>query len=526
MNSLPSLPNLTPDDGVWRLDWFGECAYPGSVRRYAQPSIKVVLSALRGDPADHSALLSPDRTDHQHPHEAWAPIAALPMLAIGDLWQHGRQIASPDYLVESFKGLAINPDTASFVKAGLAIEEHFLLPLSSHPWHRLHTQSYCVAVDLDARRRLLVPCVELIRFYFGSSSNFLQRLFTVPLAQENLWSSKRFNPANRHLHLVLANRLSGLSASDIGRIAENKFAWRAAAGIYASCQKASTLGHPAYPYTGFPFEGATDLVASGVWLPFGEQDHATFLVYRLRSCSYPFPFQSLSYEAGDRKVLHNSSDDASASARKFQRSRDPFQKSESAATDADAGRTQRRAIFVSQRRFPDLARKQVWREKIEAMPNADVFLRHADGRLEQVAFGESTRSSTTPGIDVSQMDAASLERKEVPLPWFVQMGLKAIDTAPGMQVKVVCPVGKLVQVFSLPVVISEDGEIASKLLFIGLDGGTRQRRACFVEVTDRNAFRQCMLILEGSATSVRPEVVVADRADLKLAILLAMPALP
>lgn len=523
MDALPSLPNLTPDDRVWRLDWFGECAYPGSVRRYAQPSIKVVLSAQRGDPADHSALLSPDSTDHQHPHEAWAPIAALPMLAIGDLWQHGRQIASPDYLVESFKGLAINPDTVSFVKAGLAIDGHFLIPLSCHPWHRLHTQSYCVAVELDARRRLLVPCVELIRFYFGSSSNFLQRLFTVPLAQESLWSSKRFNPTTRHLHLVLANRLSGLSASDIGRIAESKFAWRAAAGIHASCQKASALSHPAYPYTGFPFEGATDLVTSGVWLPFGEQERATFLAYRLRSCSYPFPFQSLSYEAGDRKALHSSSGDASPGARKFLHSRAPSQKPESATTDADAGRTQRRIVFASLRRFPDLTRKQVWREKIEAMPNADVFLRHADGSLEQVAFGESQCSSATPGMDVSPADAETSTQKDMPLPWFVQMGLKAIDTAPGMQVKVVCPVGMLVPVFSLPLVISEDGVIASELLFTGLDGGTRQRRGCFVEVGGGDSCRKHMLILEGSTKSERTEIVAVDSADLKHAIRVVAP---
>jgi len=47
MDALPGFPSLTPDDRVWRLDWFGECAYPGSVRHYAQPSIKVVPSPLR-----------------------------------------------------------------------------------------------------------------------------------------------------------------------------------------------------------------------------------------------------------------------------------------------------------------------------------------------------------------------------------------------------------------------------------------------------------------------------------------------
>ncbi|HXA46141.1 MAG TPA: hypothetical protein VNW52_00820, partial [Burkholderiaceae bacterium] len=279
MDAPPKLSNLTPDERVWRLDWFGECGYPGSIRRYAQPSIKVVLSPLRCDSTDLAALLLPDCTDHQHPHETWAPISALPLLAIGDLWQDGRQIASPDYQVEAFKGLTINADSACFVKTGLAIDELFLLPLSRHPWHRLQTQSYCVAINLEVGKRLLVPCTEIIRFYFGSSGNLLQRLFTAPLTANTLWAKKHFNPANRHLHLTLADRLSGVSAADIGRIAESKLAWRAAAGIFTSCQKATAQRLPAHPYSGFPFEGATDLAVSGIWLPFGESENETFVAY-------------------------------------------------------------------------------------------------------------------------------------------------------------------------------------------------------------------------------------------------------
>lgn len=165
MDSLPSLPSLTPDDRYWRVDWFGECAYPGGVRRYVQPSIRVALSPLRSDPNDHTALLSPDCTDHQHQHEVWPPVATPPLLAIGDIWHEGRHVASPDYQVERFRGLRITPDTSAFVKAGLVLDEHFLLPLGSHPWHRNHTQSHCVAVTLNDGRRLLVPCVELIRLF-------------------------------------------------------------------------------------------------------------------------------------------------------------------------------------------------------------------------------------------------------------------------------------------------------------------------------------------------------------------------
>ena len=317
MNAVPNLPNLTPDDRIWRVDWFGDCGYPGSVRRYAQPSVKVVLSALRCDPSDQLALLTPEATDHQHSHETWVPVSALPIVAIGDLWQSGQRIASPEYQKESFNKLRITPETASFVKAGLALDDRFLVPLNRHPWHRLHTQSYCVSISLPGQRRLLVPCMEIIRFYFGSSSNLLQRLFTNPLTQSTLWASKRFDPVSQHLHLVLANRLSGVSASDIGRIAERSLAWRSAAGIHASCQRASVQRHPVYPYTGFPFEGQTDLMVSGILLPFGDIENSTFLVYKLISCSHPFPFKSLSYEASDRKAMYDRKRDQGDKASRF-----------------------------------------------------------------------------------------------------------------------------------------------------------------------------------------------------------------
>lgn len=515
MDALPSLPSLTPDDRYWRVDWFGECAYPGGVRRYAQPSIRVALSPLRCDPNDHAALLSPDCTDHQHQHEVWPPVAALPLLAIGDIWHEGRHVASPDYQVERFKGLRITPDTLAFVKAGLTLDEHFLLPLGRHPWHRNHTHSYCVAVTLNDGRRLLMPCVELIRFYFGSSSNLLQRLFTAPLRSEKLWTSKRFNPENRHLHIVLANGLSGASAADIGRVAESGLAWRAAAGVYASCQKATAQRHPAYPYTGFPFEGTTDLEASGAWLPFGDQADATFLVYRLRSCTFPFPFHSLSYEASDRKAWRNRNGGENAAA-----SHGAPKKSEVAgsAADSDPGtkKAQRRSSFRDRRQFPDLARKQVWREKIEAMPKADVFLRHADGSLEQVAFGEGDGCADAAGLDAYEAPIDSFESgKETLLPKFVSVALEAIaaasDFPPDAQLVLTRASGNYRVLFGLPMVVDEEGEIANTLLHFEPCGRVRQRRACFAEVKTGSAVHRHLLIVEGQ-TRAAPAVVLAAAA--------------
>lgn len=132
------------------------------------------------------------------------------------------------------------------------------------------------------------------------------------------------------------------------------------------------------------------------------------------------------------------------------------------------------------------------------------------------------------GIDVSRTDAGEQAQKEVPLPWFVQAGLRTItaDQAyepSGMQIKIVCLVGKLEPVFSLPVVISEDGEIASELLFTGLDGSTRQRRGCFVEVAGKDLYRQWVLILEGRTKSACPEIALVNNAELKCAIEIVVP---
>lgn len=515
-DSLPTLPQLTPDDRIWRLDWFGECGYPGSVRRYAQPSIKVSLSVSRNDPANFVAARFSDNADNQH--ETWVPVSALPMVAIGDLWQNGRRIESPDYQVEIFRNLHLNETNACFVKAGLAIDGHFLLPLSDHPWHRHHTQSYCVLVKLPDGRRMLVPCVELIRFYFGSSGNLLSRLFSTPLTPEALWTSKRFNSANRHLHLVLAKRLSLLSASDIGRIALSRFAWRAAAGIHASCQKSAAQRNPAYPYTGFPFEGVTDLAASGIWLPFGENEHATFLVYRLCSCSHPFPFHSLSYEASDSKSFYKASDSKGGNAGGVSRTKST-KNSEAIDTDPGVKKAQRKRVFEGQQRFPDLERKPIWREKVEAVPKPDVYLRHEDGTVEQIAFGEPSGSTGPAALEIALAGLNGRSQEPSPqLPRFVQLGLEKIAadrscTPIGATIKIVCPIGKFEPVFSLPEVIDDDGVIESDLLFTTVDGRIRQRRGCFVEISVQKAKLCFWLILEGVTRYDKPTVLSVPKPE-------------
>lgn len=444
-----------------------------------------------------------------HQREVWAPVAVLPLLAIGDLWQGGRLIASPIYHAETFRNVQIVPGTTGFVKAGLAVDEKFLIPLHAHPWHRLHTQAYCVAVSLGGVRRLLIPCVEIIRFYFGSSSNLLQRLFSMPLNAEALWSSKSFDPGSRHMNLVLAPGISGASASDVARIAGDRLAWRSAAGIHISCQKAVASGQVAYPYTGFPFEGETNLTVTGVWLPFGDEPRATFLAYQLRSCSHAFPFRSLSYETSRRNSQGARSPESSRDATGARHVSQISPRTKAVDDDPSTRKAQHSGGFTTKKRFPDLLRKPVWKEKIESLANADVFLIRSNGSIEQVAFGEPDGSSDAAGIDLAtQPEADPPMHKKPPLPHFVRKALAQIRreiAASGKNdrtIRVMDPKGRAVPVFSLPVVVDEDGELLPELLFSDEAGRVRQRRACFTEVIEHGvALRQLAIIEEQNAQS-------------------------
>lgn len=517
MDADCTLPNITPDERVWRINWLGEVAYPGHIHRYTQPCLKVILSPLFCDHADSKALMNPDCTNNWETHDTWVPVSTLPLLSIGSLWQNGNELLTPQYQIKRFERLQINAETTTLIKAGLSLDGSFLLPLSHHPWHRGATQSYCIMVTLPDNIRLIIPCMELIRFYFGSSGNLVQRLFTTPLITNSLWARKRHDESKRHLHLVLANRMSGASAADIGRIAASKHAKRSAGSIYNSCQKASTQRESIYPYTGFPFEGKTDLLTNGMWLPFGDKVDDTFIVYRLRSCSHPFPFQSLSYESKDKTVRHakrsNSTTGNSVSGKKKYNRPRKFINS-----DPSKHKSQRQHRYKKDYRFTDLVPKRVWRDKIEALPAADIYLMKPDGSFEQISYGESNYNTNVTGVDTTTQSDNEISS----LPKFVKTGLLLIDINPeyrslGIRTKIVVAPGDTTPVFTLPLIIDLEGEVSSIFFTEAPDGCIRIRRACFVEIHKPSQSNQYLAIVEGASWNVSPDVHKMQSFDKLLA---------
>lgn len=501
------IQQLTPDERMWRVDWFGEFHYPAG-HSNSQPSFRVAVSPILCDPSDLDAMLSSAATNLNNQRQISLKVGLLGLVKIGDIWQNGQCVDTPAYQTEKFEKVNINKTTATIIKAGLPINDEFILPLNEHPWHRLQTMSYCLCVTLPNENRIIIPCVELIRFYFGSSSKLLQLLFTKQISAEHFWKSCNYNNTSGHLHLKLAENLSGMSAADIGRMALDNNAWRAARLIFDTCMVAATAREPIYPFTGFPFIGETDLVCTGKWLSYGTKANATFLVYQLKSCSHPFPFRSLSYEMADSNKV-TSKKNRSANTDPTSVNTQPIKNIVNAKTqtmvNSDPGKSKssKEHWINGNPRFPDLTKKLVWRERYDTHDPPATILVQGAAKDEDVGVGNGKNSNKkTRSIDVglgySRAEISKIDPKRHKFVFDgIKLALKQLKLqADKTTAELITPPGYTHPVISLPYLVDEYGEINPISICDDGHGGERMRRGCFVEIVESEKMRYRYFIVE------------------------------
>ncbi len=491
-----------PDDNAyWRVDWFGEIAYPDRYTRRKHPSILIYLSKVTESnfSADPEVLLQPHSTaPAKGQTRIWVSVGTLMVLRIGDIWHRQKLHLSPEYTRETFKKLWVGRNNTDFIKAGLNPDKAgFLIPIPEHPWHMNATHSYCLMASLPDGRRLIVPCVELIRFYFGSSSSLLRQIFSTQLRRENLYSEDRYDHKSGLLSFKLGYGMSGRSASDIGRLRLDPVAWRAAAMVSVSMLKAKSTGEPAFVQSFFPFEGNTYLDVSGKWLSFQGEPNQTFLVYGINSCTHSFPFKSLKYVTADTRVKPQ-----------FTQHQQPNDKSEITGSSRDkkdqpliekdpSSTLQGKTKQVHQReRFPDLRGKPVWKERVLSLKEwlAKKARASKGGAVEAGSIGEGGSSSRVRPTELEALCQKNKLPKQPP-PDFVRRPLEELLTLGPMDIQLLTASDE--DSWSVPVglMVTEDGVIADELFITNNDRTQRLRRACAMTVDDGTT-RYGMAIME------------------------------
>lgn len=497
---LRRLTFLPRDAKLWRIDWFGAVEYPNRADCYRHPSIEVALSQVVPS-EDGNGFIRKHRTAKSQ-KTVWAPVGWLAEFKVGDIWRDGHKVSVDSAERLKFSDLRLNPKTTTVVKAGISLESgDFLLPLRAHPWHLNHTQSHCVMVNLPGERRLVIPCVELIRFYFGTSSSLLGRLFLPGLERQSMVRGSTFKPATRMLELDLQPTMSGYAASDIGRILCSRKAFNAAAAIGISLLKGSTQQKPAYPATFFPFSGNTDLTVIGEWLPHGEHPARTFLVHSIQSCTHPFPFNGLRYKL-DRPVR----------ARHILHGQKRIPKSLSALTHSEVGGQFLDSVNCdpSSRfsignclashdvKFPDLLNKSVFRD-IAGRDLSRPANKHVRRPGKSIAGAVGPATGTGRDVRPIEADVVAPTLDTENAPEFLREYLKNLAAIPGIDLAVITDSHQ--DGWTIPVnALQEDTRKVDKQLFIENEGVTRIRRACVLSVA--TAWRPLgkMVLIEGTPT--------------------------
>ena len=508
----PQIRTFPTGPGLWRIDWFGLVMFPDRAMRARQPSVLVYLSLVVAPNAltDPSVLLKPDATMARRQTKRWVSVGTLMLLRIGDIWSDQKPVASPDYESAVFEKLQISRETTDLIKAGVSLDKGlFLLPLGEHPWHGENTHSYCLRVQLPDGRSLVVPCMELIRFYFGSSSALLSRLFDSPLLKASLFSNVIFNPKTQWMSLDLAEGLPRASASDVARIAGSHTAWLAALRIVTSCLKASTAGQDIYPQAVFPFEGLTDLAATGKWLSLGGQANQTFLVYHLDVCTHEFPFNSVRYRTFNERKRRSSVMPGTGAETKPKVVTKTGKATEPGLVEQDASTTlsETQVPVWRKRHFPDLDRKKLVGRRNLTKPPPIVSSGPAAPPVTEVAVGDPGSSKRVRSV----MLAESAPLQELGMPDFLKSVVKAMEGLDRFEVSLLTASDD--DGWTVPVELLNDGDgVIANELFIDRDGRSQQRRAAAFGLSHQSE-HAVLVVLEGE--QLIPLVYPVDQAGLQ-----------
>lgn len=474
-----------PTDGQpWRLDWLGDVFYRRQYR-HTQPFIRVALSKVSLDSAGTWSYPT-SFEDQQEQFHASVPVSVLAVLRIGTIWLDGFMVDDPHHTHGTFP-LNVTRNVTMLIKAGVANDERvFMLPFEAHPYHRAHTHSYCLQVSVTEDTRLIIPVLELIRFYFGSSSTLLGRLFQGPFQEASFWSRAEIDESGV-AEIALAKGISGASAQDVARIALDPIALHAARLISNSLMAPTGPDERVYPKTVFPLIGKTRLKVKGVWLA-GVSPKA-FLVFQILSCTHRFPFETLRYTMSKRqrsKKAQNSKDGFSGKGDVISHSPERGMNESLVNEPPDSRKSSKERRFSSASRFPDLDYKSVAR--VDPVTPVRIIITGAGEVSACLSVGDGEGRTGIRPIDLVAAEDAPIPKRH-PLEcsafatyvggvvqellkqekgvWFVPMDLRQ----------------RFPQFSVMPEIVSEEGEI-HPLSYIDAGGKSRPRYVSVLRVTN------------------------------------------
>lgn len=504
--------NALPDDNqIRRIAWFGPVQFSDRTRKTDQPSVLVYMSVVR-DPA---VLENPDLPvfpdlGNSRLSKFWLSVGQIVLLRIGDLWLGRRFFHRPTGLQATFEKVSVDLSHVTSVKAGASLDNgHFLIPFEEHIWHSENTHSYCTRVKLPDGRFLVIPAVELIRFYFGSSAKLLSLLFKPNLSTDDLFERVAITPVNQWMTLDLAEGIPRASATDVARIAGDKQAWAAAQYVGTSCLKASVARQDVYPSARFPFTGKTTLQVCGQWLSRGDELRGTFLVYSILSCSHSFPFKRLVYQLkneASRARGPNGQQAGDVQTRNRAGGSKLPSKPGLEEDDASSGLAPHGYQFRGGRNFPYLAGKFV-RAVSKVEPAGATTSTSSSQAVEQLGVGASGTSARRREALLEDVD----QGRSREIPGFLKAAVAGLNSLEETEIQLLTGGSSDGWTLDICLMLDEGGDIDERLFIQDAEGPRPRRFAAFLisRGTDR------LIAVFTESDPMCPLIYPAERGDVE-----------
>lgn len=296
--------NEFPEDGrFWRVVHFG--GINGNPRVDSEPLVEVLLAAI-SNPERGSLQTEAAKADETRCVRIG--VGQLPYVSIGSIWHNRRPVR-----LSNWAGLPIDisVDTTKtrFVSFGDLATVHRVIPKSLYTLGKsfpVAATTQFIAIEAnDDPWAVLVPVIEIIRFYYASSTRLSQAFFWGELSR-SINSEKSGRLDNDLFRVHLRKWMYDSDAWTLARFHASDLMQQQANNCFGDIQKHrintfSATSTPCREFRcGFPFAGATTLSGVPFALPGPNVDRFFFL--KLLRCSAPFPFNGVVCDRDNRNV--------------------------------------------------------------------------------------------------------------------------------------------------------------------------------------------------------------------------------
>lgn len=295
---IPKIKEFPMDGKFWRVDWRGAVLPNPDIT--TEPFFQVVTSPFFDNPSwmpgDKRASVS--QTDVEQQKTINIGIGQLPLISTGSIWKDGicQNFLSGKH--EAFSNLIISPKTTQIITATHKENGKNIIPYNAYRIGKAGAGSKLIAVERNGDPfSILIPVMELVRFYYAISTNLSHALFSGAFKNnpDSIINVSRtyYRTEDDRFFLGLRQHVTDEEGWIIARILHSKEAFLACGKIHDAVLKNAINHNYVHIESDFPFTGLTNLEAKVKWIRQSDDSPWRCLVLSLERCSAPLPYSEL-----------------------------------------------------------------------------------------------------------------------------------------------------------------------------------------------------------------------------------------